>query len=112
MEKSALILLTLAALIGAAMLSYLLRGKRIPKGMAFVHGPLAVGGIILLIIYALDDAAHDRAWESVLLFAAAATGGLALFIKDLTGKKLPVWLAILHGLLALSGIAMIASDVF
>jgi hypothetical protein len=41
--------------------------------------------------------------QSIVLFIIAALGGITLFIRDITGKVLPVWLAVVHALLAVSG---------
>ena len=51
MILAAIIFFALAAVLGVIMLSYLLRDKHIPKGLAVLHGPLAVVGLVLLIIY-------------------------------------------------------------
>jgi hypothetical protein len=82
------------------MLSYLLRDKHIPKGLAILHGLLAVVGLVLLVIYSLR--AIEGAWISIGIFAVAAMGGLLLIHRDLTGKA-PKWLGLVHGLVAVSG---------
>lgn len=107
MITATIICVLTAALLGGIMLSYLLQGKPIPKGMAFVHGPLAATGLIILIIYAFTTTNQYKYYESIALFAVAAVGGIVLFYRDLTGKKLPKWLGVAHGLIALTGIAFI-----
>lgn len=97
----------MAAIVGIIMLYYLLAGRPIPKGMAFVHGPLALAGLIVLIIYAVTTSSHHKHYESITLFSVAAVGGVVLFYRDITGKSLPKWLGVLHGVLALAGIVAI-----
>lgn len=90
----------LAAILGMILLSYVLREKETPKGVVFTHGPLAAIGLILLIIYTVNQPGPV---ESIVLFTIAALGGVVMLVKDLSGKKIPKWLGVLHGLLAVSG---------
>jgi len=92
---------SLAAVLGMLLLSYVLRGKETPKGVVFTHGPLAVIGLILLVIYSLDN--PPGAMESIILFVIAALGGLILVTRDLLRKTIPKWLAVVHGLVAVTG---------
>lgn len=98
---SAIILFALAALLGLYLLSYILRNKNTPKAIVLMHGPLAASGLILLIIYAFYNSPSP--WTSIILFAFAAMGGLMLIYKDISGKPVPKWLAIGHGITAIIG---------
>jgi hypothetical protein len=83
------------------LISYVLANKNTPKGIAFTHGPVAATGIILLVIYAFSH--HPSPWISVILFILTALGGFLLIYRDITGKSIPKWLAIFHGLIAIIG---------
>lgn len=96
---------SLAAILGMFLLSYILRNKPTPKGVAFIHGPFAAVGIILLIIYSIDHA--PKPIESIILFIIAAVGGTILIYRDLTGNTIPKWLAIGHGLIAVVGFSFL-----
>lgn len=98
---TALAFFSIAAILGMILISYVLQSKPTPKGLAFVHGPMAAIGIVLLIIYAFYQTPAPI--ESIVLFIIAAFGGLVLIYRDLTGKTLPKWLAVLHGLIAVTG---------
>ncbi len=98
MLTSAIILFALAALLGLYLLSYVLRSKETPKAITIIHGTVAAAGLVILIIFAFYNSPSP--WVSVLLFTLAAMGGLLLFHKDLSGKPLPKWLAIGHGIIA------------
>ena len=76
----------LAAVLGMILLSFVLKGKETPKGVVFTHGPLAVIGLVLLIIYTVKNPGPV---ESIVLFVIAALGGLILVIRDLTNKPIP-----------------------
>ena len=90
----------LAAILGMILLSYVLKEKQTPKRVVFAHGPLAATGLVLLIIYSINQPGPI---ESIVLFVIAALGGVLMLVKDLSGKKIPKWLAVFHGLLAVSG---------
>lgn len=89
----------LAVLLGLIIFMYVLQDAKPPRFLVFTHGPLAVIGIILLIIYALSYSATPLVIITTL-FILAGIGGLTLFYKDLTGKPISKWIAFVHGLIA------------
>jgi hypothetical protein len=95
----------LAALLGMYLLSFVLRGKETPKAIVFTHGPVAAIGIILLVVYLFKGGPDP--WESLVLFVLAAMGGLYMISRDLTGRPIPRWLAVVHGLLAVTGFVLL-----
>ncbi len=101
MIYTAIAFFALAAILGLLLLSYILRGKETPKGVAIGHGLLAATGLVLLIIYATSHT--PRPMESVVLFVIAATGGFIVFTRDMANKSLPKWLPVAHGLIAVAG---------
>jgi len=98
---SAILFFALAALLGLYLLSFVLQNKNTPKGVAFTHGPLAATGLIILIIYAFFH--NPSPIVSIILFVLAAFGGVMLIFRDLTGKSVPKWMAVGHGLTAIVG---------
>lgn len=98
---AAVICFTLAVLLGLILFSYVIQGKPIPRALALTHGPLALAGIILLIVYAYMNGHGPIA--SIVIFIIAALGGLMMFYKDITGKPVPSTIAIAHGALAFLG---------
>jgi hypothetical protein len=98
-------LLSLAAILGLMLLTLVLRGKQTPKAVALAHGLLAVTAVVLLIIYSIGPGPNPT--ESTVLFLVAATGGLILVTRDFMGKSIPKWLAVLHGLTAATGFALL-----
>lgn len=99
MLYAAILFFVLAALLGLIMLSYVLKGNKPPKTLAFIHGPLALTGIILVIIYAYTTS--EIPYASLTLFILAALGGLTMLYKHLTGKVIPPAFALGHGAAAL-----------
>lgn len=98
-------LFALAALLGMMLITFILSGRETPKAVVFTHGPLAAAGLVLLIIYSLKRGPGPV--ESIILFAIAAAGGLMMAKRDLTGQEVPRWLAITHGLLAITGFILL-----
>lgn len=94
-------LFSLAAILGMILISYVLQNKTTPKGLVFTHGPLAATALVLLIIYAFKHQPSPIA--SITLFIIAALGGLFLVYRDITGQKIPKWLALTHGSIAIIG---------
>lgn len=98
---TAIAFFALAAILGMLLLGYVLGDKDTPKGIAFLHGGLAVVGLILLVLYTTGEGPGPL--SSIILFIIAATGGLILIARDLARKPIPKWLAVVHGLVAVSG---------
>ena len=90
----------LAAILGTVLLSHVLRDKETPKAAVVTHGLFAVTGLILLILYVVNNPGPV---ESIVLFVIAALGGVIMLARDLSGKKIPKWLGVVHGLIAVSG---------
>jgi hypothetical protein len=98
---TAITILSMTALLGIYLLSLVLRNKETPKAAALLHGLFAVTGLLLLISY--SNGSEQSPLVSIVVFVIAALGGLVLFYKDVTGKQIPKWLAVVHGLTALIG---------
>lgn len=93
------------AMIGLYLLTLILQDKATPKGIAFTHGLFVVAAVIMLIIYISDHPPGPI--ESLIAFIVAALGGLIVFYRDITGKKIPKWLAVVHGLVAVTGFVLL-----
>jgi uncharacterized membrane protein len=61
--------------------------------------------LITLIVYSTKN--QPSPITSIILFVIAALGGLVLFYRDVTGQTVPKWLAVLHGLLAVTGFILL-----
>lgn len=103
-------LFSLAALLGMLLLTFVLRGRETPKAVVFTHGPLAAAALVLLIVYSFKHSPDPI--ESIVLFTIAATGGFIMVIRDLTGRTIPKWLAVVHGLLAVAGFVFLLAFTF
>lgn len=95
------VLFALAALLGLYLISFVLQKKETPKAIALMHGLLAVIAFVLLIVHTLNTGADLI--QAIVIFGIAALGGIVLFMRDIAGRSLPKALAVIHGLLAVTG---------
>ena len=103
MVIAAVISFTLAVLLGAYLLIYVLQNKHPPKAIVFAHGTFAVLGILLILIFALTTEKHHKHWDSFTIFSIAAIVGVYMFSRDIRHKNVPKWVAIVHGSIGLFG---------
>lgn len=102
---TAIAILGMGAIIGMYMISLVLTDKRPPKAASFIHGLFAVTGVGLLIYYCTKNSPSPI--ESVIILAIAVLLGLMVWWTDITGQKIPKWLAVLHGLTAVGGYTLL-----
>ena len=107
MVITAITLISLAVILGLYLIKFVLKKQTPPKGVALIHGTLAAFGIIVLLIYALTTSSHHKHWDSFAIFVTAAIGGIYLFSKDIRHKKIPIWVAVVHGAIGLTGLGWI-----
>jgi hypothetical protein len=105
-------LFSFAALLGIILISYVLRSKKTPLVIAFIHGPVAATALGVLIYYSIVR--ERMLTASIVLFALAAVFGIVLIVKDLSDKEkpLPKGLAITHGLIAVIAFVVLLVNVF
>jgi hypothetical protein len=102
---TAIAFFALAAILGMLLLSFVLKGNKTPRAVVFTHGPLAITGVVLLIVYSSGQEPGPA--ESIILFAIAAAAGIMMVVRDLAGKVVPKWLGIVHGVVAMAGFIML-----
>jgi peptidoglycan/LPS O-acetylase OafA/YrhL len=98
-------LFAIGALFGIYLLTLVLQNKKTSTGMALIHGLFVAAALITLIVYSTKN--QPSPITSIILFVIAALGGLVLFYRDVTGQTVPKWLAVLHGLLAVTGFILL-----
>ena len=111
--QTAFVLLVIAALGGATLLSLrAARGANPPRALAFLHGILAASGLVALLLQVAETGWTGRPFTALLLVGAAALGGFALIAMHLRGRLIPLPFALLHGLLALSGVVVLGMHLY
>jgi hypothetical protein len=101
-----ILLLAVSAVFGLTILIKWLTNKGASRAVVYSHGAFAVGGLALLIAYAVYHP-DNFPKTSILLFAIAAVAGIYMFVRDLQNKTSPNSLAITHALVAVSGFVIL-----
>jgi hypothetical protein len=111
---SAAIVLGLAALGGLTLAGIRISGApRPPTWLAVGHGLVAATGVGLLIYAAVTTGLPTFAQIALGVFVLAALGGATLFLGfHLREKALPIPLVIGHGLVAVTGYALLLMSIF
>jgi FtsH-binding integral membrane protein len=104
-------LFAIAAVIGLFLLKDWI-SKRTPSRVAvYIHGGIAATGLVLLLVYALQNPSNYPQ-ASILLFVVAALGGFYLFYTDLIKKPAPNGVAVIHALVAVGAFVTLLLFVF
>ena len=106
MLYASIVIFALAAVMGLILISKIIGKKETPKGVVIVHGLLAATGLIVLLLFAIDNA-DNKPKIALGFFAVAALGGFYLLYRDLKGKAGPAALAVLHAALAVTGFGIL-----
>lgn len=102
-----IVLFTFAALLGIALAVALLKKRETSKPMAVAHGLFGAAGLVLLIVYTVQNPQKFLS-AAVVLLLIAALGGMVLFANDLRRKPGPVFLIIVHALAAVAAVGLVA----
>lgn len=96
-----------AAVAGAVMLIMGGGERKIPMGLALLHGVLAATGLVLLGIPVVRGGVGGLATASLVVFVLAALGGFVLFGLYLRKGTFPFSLGLVHGLAAVTGFVLL-----
>lgn len=103
-------LFALAAVLGLINLKNWAAAKHPPRPVVYSHGLFAATGLVLLLVNTLRQPTQALT-TSLIFFVLAALGGFFLFYRDINGKVSPLGVAILHGLLAVTGFIILLTTV-
>jgi len=103
----AIALFIIGAVFGLTILISILRGRPTPKPVVLFHGLFVTTGLILVLITYLTGQPYKLLGISLGLFIIATIGGFTLLFNDLVKKPIPKWLAILHPIVAASGLVVL-----
>jgi hypothetical protein len=101
-----IVLFAIAALIGLVILKNWMTSAQTSRAVVFAHGIFAAIALVLMLVWVLQHK-EDDLWVSMFLFVIAAVAGLYMFVKDLKGKFSPIWMAVVHGLVAVAGFLLL-----
>jgi hypothetical protein len=106
MLYSAIALFALAAILGVVILKNWLTSAKTSRGVIYAHGIFAAIALVVLLVFVLRNPVNSLQ-VSIGLFGAAALGGFYMFFRDLRGKFSPIWLAVVHAILAVAGFGLL-----
>jgi hypothetical protein len=109
----AIVSIAIAAVIGLYMAVNHFRGRTPPKAVhAVLHGVLAVGGAVLVLLGAHDLGYPRLPTWALGLFAVAAAGGLFLAGQHMSQVRLSNGVVVIHALVAVTGFLVLLAAVF
>jgi len=104
-----ILLFIIAAIFGLVLITKVLTDKPTTTLIVLAHGSLAFIALLALVAYIASGHVDNLLIISLVLLSIAALGGFTLLSYDIRKKPIPKLLAIIHPLLAVSGIiALIA----
>jgi hypothetical protein len=99
----ALVLFAVAAVGGIVLALIRFKGKPYPPlALALVHGAVAAAGLVTLIALVAQHQGTSSATTALVLFLIAALGGFGLFFHHIRKVALPIWLVVVHALVAVA----------
>jgi hypothetical protein len=104
-------LFALAAIVGIIILKNWLTSSETSRTVVYLHGIFAAAGLILLIVFAVQNPGNYPR-VSIILFVIGALGGFYMFAEDLKKRFSPMWLAVVHALLGVAGFLLLLFFVF
>ncbi|MEO6454293.1 MAG: hypothetical protein ABIN97_09485 [Ginsengibacter sp.] len=104
-------LFALAAVLGLSILIKWLTKKEASRAVIYSHGIAAAAALVLLIVYAVQSPGNFPK-ASIILFILTALGGFYMFYLDLKKQNSPIAIAVIHALLAVSGLVALLIFVF
>jgi hypothetical protein len=113
MFKLAILLIAVAAAIGLTMAVQHFRGRTPPRALtAIIHGSLAVGGAVLVLLGAHDLGYKTMHTWAVVLFGVAALGGLFLAGQHMSQVRLSNGVIVIHAIVAVVAFLILLTAVF
>lgn len=114
MLRTGVVLLLITALGGLVAAGFRFSGRPHPPSVvAMLHGLLAAAGLTLICYVALVQGLPDVAWVGLGALVVSVLGGLVLNLRfHWKIKPLPIWLVVVHALIAVAGLVVLAIAVW
>ena len=97
----------LSAVLGLTVAIALLKKQTTSKPVVLAHGAVGAAGLVVLIFHAAKNP-HSLLTTAIILLVVAALGGAALFANDLRKKPGPLFLVVIHAVVALAAVGTVA----
>jgi hypothetical protein len=103
----AMILFLCAILLGFILLLSILKNRKTNKPLAVIHGTFGGFGLLIALTYLAIGTVTPIYLAGIGILLIAITLGFILFGIDISNMRIPKWLALLHPLFALAGVALL-----
>lgn len=107
-----ILLFAIAAVGGLTLAILRFRDRPLPMGLALVHGLVAATALVILLVVALGASGNGMTRGALIAFVVAALGGFYLFSFHVRGRKLPIPMVVIHGLVAVAGFVTLLLAVY
>ncbi len=97
----------LSAVLGLTVAIALFKKQTTTKPVVLAHGVVGAAGLVVLILYAAKNP-HALLTTAIILLVVAALGGAVLFANDLRKKPGPLFLVVVHAVVALAAVGTVA----
>ncbi len=105
-----IILFGLAAGGGGGLLAMHLSGKKPPMLIGLIHGGVAAGGLLALILSLMNSTPSQLTIVSLILFLLAALGGFYLFSLRLRKLPMPKATLFVHAAVAVVAFLLLVKE--
>jgi hypothetical protein len=114
MLRTGVLLLVLTAVGGVIAAGFRFSGRPHPPSfVAMLHGLLAAAGLTLIVYVCAVRGLPGGGWIGLVTLLVAVLGGLVLNLRfHWRNVPLPVWLVLLHAVLAATGLVILAISVW
>jgi hypothetical protein len=114
MLRTGVVLLAITALGGLLAAGFRFSGRPHPPSVvAMLHGLLAAAGLTLVLYVAVVQGLPDAGWIGLVALLVAVLGGLVLNLGyHWKNVALPVWLVLVHAVIALAGLVTLCLAVW
>ncbi|MBI2496869.1 MAG: hypothetical protein HYV75_02720 [Opitutae bacterium] len=97
----------LSAVLGLAIARALFKRQTTSKPVVLAHGAVGAAGLVVLIFHAAGNP-HSLLTTAIILLVVAALGGAVLFANDLRKKPGPLFLVVIHAVVAVAAVGTVA----
>lgn len=103
-----IVFFALSAVLGLTVASALLKKQTTSKPVVLGHGAVGAAGLVVLIFYAAKNP-NSLLTTAIMLLVVAALGGAVLFANDLRKKPGPLFLVVIHAVVALAAVGTVVA---
>lgn len=102
-----IVFFVLSAILGLIVAIALLKKQTTSKPVVLSHGAVGTAGLVVLIFHGAKNP-NSLLTTAIILLVVAALGGAVLFANDLRKKPGPLFLVIIHAVVALVAVGTVA----